>query len=551
MKMELFPAIVIVIIVIIIIIIIVIIIIVTINRKGETTNGVKCTNQNDCPLGHVCVQDNINDINICKSGIGTVCNSDSDCIHELVCSTMKICSSKEIAKNIEDITGGSKIQRICYGCNKVGSKIRCECELCSHLVVGEDFAPFVKNNGIDHNLSLNRSFFNRSKIKNDIEIKDPNQDTVTSVSQSLPIENSTNVQQNINLTDRVLSYLPNTRPSNDTFAGGPRRNPTLRPIIHRGYLDITPLTDIEFVPNSDVMVKNQNNVTILKETTVLTEYGQRLRKNNTDTSTDNEINSGGNFIDGPFDVRSPITTQDYLSIDVNNSRDNDTVEIIECIDSDDVTGVHTHTIVDACSYSNATVYLLQDGDIICEIDSDIKTEIEQRPRIFHKSETKNRYRSSNNIHLVRITTFDGYLYGLGFDKKLYTLPGNFFLTAHWIWKLVPWAPLNITHISSTYDVSYLWIQTFSDGYMYNASGQLLHKMPYKDLKRMYGRTMNHYIDINPMKYNVTVYPENVVLDDIYDAVLSYYDEVIVIHPSERNKYRGITIVNWRPYYILA
>ena len=276
------------------------------------------------------------------------------------------------------------------------------------------------------------------------------------------------------------------------------------------------------------------------------------------TSLDDEQNSDGDYTGGMlgrFDVRSGNSTKNTLDSDdrystrqkiVKESDNNYNIASVStpCEEKDGVyycrsnkttiEGKIDHSpVIDVCSYSNATIFLLEDGNIICEMDKD----------------TKERYRTSNNIPLIRITSFDGYLHGIGWDHKLYTLPNSYFATTNWVWNLADWAPTDIKHISSTHDSSYLWIQTSSTGLLYSAPGVISSKTPFVNLKRVYGRDVNHYIDIDTTKFTAKNYPGGTLVNNVYDGALSYYDEIIAIHPSERNKYRGITIVNWVPYYI--
>lgn len=277
------------------------------------------------------------------------------------------------------------------------------------------------------------------------------------------------------------------------------------------------------------------------------------------TPIDYEINSDGNYTDPPFDVRSGDSTDK-----INTRRTlaalagNNVIESVStpCEEKDGVyycrnlinikelhqpwqehkTTYHS-PVIDVCSYSNATLFLLDDGNIICEINEN----------------SDRRYRTSNNIKLRKITSFNGYLYGVSVDKILYTLPNAYFAdhNNNWIWSIVNWAPRDIKHISSTHDGSHIWIQTNSTGYLYNNPNVIIDKIPYHDGKRVYGRDNKHYIDIKASDNNAYVFPGNNLHHNIYDAALSYYDEVIAIHPSEKSEYRSIVIVNWHPYYIRA
>ena len=155
------------------------------------------------------------------------------------------------------------------------------------------------------------------------------------------------------------------------------------------------------------------------------------------------------------------------------------------------------------------------------------------------------------------------MYGIGSDDRLYTLPNSYFVTYNWIWSSADWAPHDIKHISTTHDSSHMWIQTDSIGIIYSDPSTIVSKILYPNndptaydtpshkllRKRVYGRDTQHYIDINRQNYTARVHPSNTLVNNVFDAALSYYDEVMAIHPSDRQEYRGITIVNWLPYYI--
>lgn len=411
-----------------------------------------------------------------------------------------------------------------------------------------------------------------------------------------PVDNTTdnldtNSQSNNNIIN-IINPIDSANPEplfNLPDIQAELRHPTRRVVIRKGINgdSVTPLSDIisgnksntartyttktdiiETIPsqstkpinNTDHNISNSINVTNQDEMirTVIPVSKQFLQREA--TSLDDEQNSDGDYTDGRFDIRSGDSTKSSLDspfgYDVNynygitsvstpceekdgvyycRSNKAETIQGIIGFHSDNKKIDHS-PVIDVCSYSNETIFLLEDGNIICELDS-------------HNGDIKNRYRASNNIPLIRITSFGGYLHGVGADRKLYTLPNNYFSTANWIWNLAEWAPTDIKHISSTHDSSHLWIQTSFTGLLYSAPGVISSKTPYTNLKRVYGRDINHYIDIDSSKFTAKIHPGDTLVHNVYDGALSYYDEVIAVHPSERNEYRGITIVNWRPYYI--
>lgn len=189
-------------------------------------------------------------------------------------------------------------------------------------------------------------------------------------------------------------------------------------------------------------------------------------------------------------------------------------------------------IIDICTYSDETLFLLDNGNIICDKNT-------VRRKII------------NNVILERILTFNGYIHGLGFDKKLYSLSNDYYCKKSWIWTLVRWAPDNISWISSTYDSSYLWLQIMNKGILYDISGSVKETKTYdnSNIRRIYGKDIIHYVEIDKMNKTLINYFTNEILDNIFDAVLSYNDKIFVVRDDEEHLYKSIRIVNWKPYYI--
>lgn len=308
------------------------------------------------------------------------------------------------------------------------------------------------------------------------------------------------------------------------------RQPTPLTIMKSGEQDATLLVQ----SSSPSLLREMQNYTSTKDEMVrkvIPRSQQRYYRD--DTTIDDEENSGGSVLEVPFDVRSaedsttPRVSTPYQERNgVYYCRSN----ILEL-------GHDQHSpVIDVCSYSNATIFLLEDSNIICEIKT---------------SDGVQRRKTSSNIRLIRITTFSGYMYGVGHDNRLYTLPNSYFLSTNWVWSIVNWAPTNITHISSTYNSSHLWIQTADKGILYNAPGTVQLEEIRQITRRVYGRDVEHYMDIDPTKFTAVIQPGGRLINNVYDGALSYYDEIVAIQPSERHLYRRITIVDWNPYYIRA
>ena len=490
--------------IIIIITVVTLIVVAVINGQNDTTSD-SLTPQSNCQPGYISVYDNKNNINTCKASLGVSCNSDSDCVHDLICNG--VCSQKNSissAKRSINIPIGQP-KRVTW--NKQPS----------------DSAP---------------------QICKSVSFSDPQQIIVSSeptpivesqivISPPEPLLSSKKVlTQSCTPLSVDRSMIISVSPSN--------RKPTQRMIVRSDVNEsVTPLTDFyEPINGSREVTSGSREITVVTPKIEASRSIQPFRRIPTDiTSIDDEINSDGTRIDGPFDIKSGESTIDDVVGSVSTPCEEKS-GIYYCR-SNKAETVDTHIdhspVIDVCSYSNATVFLLKDGHIICQLNNELKQ----------------RYRTSNNIPLSRITSFDGYMYGISTNRKLYTLPNRYFSINNWVWNLVEWAPEDVRHISTTHNSSHIWIQTSTYGYLYSEPNVLLFKIPYTLMKRVYGRDVDHYIDINHMNYSAIIHPGGTVVRDVYDGALSYYDEIIAIHPSERNKYHGITIVNWKPYYIQA
>lgn len=473
------------------IIIIVALLVILIPMKGTTLNST-CVNQSNCPIGYVCDQISTGGTGLCKAGFGTVCGSNGDCFDGLVC-----------------------INSICVATGTTGTGTTGTGTTGSSLTMIPTVAP--------------------TEVPPAVTIAVP-----ATPSSSVP---SASLASSVPLAPEIVA-LP---PTPQTIIPMPQliTLPTARPVVNPAPLYIpvepprlvitnrqskaeavTPLTDI-IAPRAPIA--SQPTTRQVSARAVLPQVRRPVQAEA--TSIDDEINSDGRTRDGAFDIHSGASTDAELVSTPYEERDGAYYCRTNILPS---TGTGHAAVIDVCSYSNATIFLLEDGHIIAELLTGDSTK---------------RHRVTNNILLTRVTSFNGYLYGVGADAKIYTLSNNYFATTNWVWTLVDWAPVGIIQISSTYDSAYLWVQTAATGYLYNKPGAVSSVVPYAGKKRVYGKDMHHYLDINQSAFSAVVNPSGTIVNDIYDGALSYYDEVVVIRPSERNQYRRIVIINWKPYYV--
>ena len=242
------------------------------------------------------------------------------------------------------------------------------------------------------------------------------------------------------------------------------------------------------------------------------------------SSLTNSSNSSGEYSDQPFGVISESTESEH------SRAPSPVIEPVGQPSYPHVLKVAGNSPVhDACSYSRIVVYLLENGDIIHE-NGDERRQVQ------------------NNIHLQQIASFHGYLHGLGKDGFLYRLPNECLSRQTWKWTKCSWTPGNIRYISATYDSSCLWIEYQTHGVLFQGTS-LQYQLAHSGIRRIMGKDKNHYIDLNLSTHTAELHPSNNRIDNVWDAALSYYDEVITIDLNDRSRYRKVAIVQWTPYLI--
>jgi hypothetical protein len=249
------------------------------------------------------------------------------------------------------------------------------------------------------------------------------------------------------------------------------------------------------------------------------------------SSSDDEINSEGDFSDQPFDI---ISDEDSFSDDNGyESDENFYTKISKNSNIGEYKYINSIPIIDICSYSNIIIFLLNDNTILCEVNDTMNY----------------KYKVSNNISIKKILTFDGYIYSVSTDQKLYFLSNNYLNASLWKWESVSWSPENIKYISSTYDSNYLWIQTENEGFLFRENGILVSTQKIIDIKRVYGYDVDHYLEIDINQFKATSYPDKKSVDNISDGILDYHNNIVYISFDEIDVYRSIVIINWKPFFI--
>lgn len=185
-------------------------------------------------------------------------------------------------------------------------------------------------------------------------------------------------------------------------------------------------------------------------------------------------------------------------------------------------------IVDVINYSDSILYLYSDGRI----------------------RKHNQYISTGH-KFSSFVVYDGYLIGLS-KSKLYRLSTETYENSEWKFKpfLVDTKGSEIMRIRSTLDGNYLSIQTSDKLITIGTSGSR-DIMDYNiNTRRIYGYSIDKYIDINVLKKSGIDYlGKN--YENIVDAIIDYDGniKVLTVQFALKNSYAAMRIVNWEPYYL--
>lgn len=192
-------------------------------------------------------------------------------------------------------------------------------------------------------------------------------------------------------------------------------------------------------------------------------------------------------------------------------------------------------VLDACSYSNGTVFLLANGKVIFEYLQKGKV---QRKLI------------SLNLKLSRIVTFTGYIYGL-FNQKLYYCENSDPDSGHWDFTPVYWSnlPTGIVHLGSTYDGKNLIVQTRDNGYVFNSRSEILAIYNAVDTIRIYGKDNFIYAELDTRRNTARVYPSGEKFTNVSDLAFDYHGKIVTVPTELRKDYHRIAMVNWKPMFI--
>ena len=103
-------------------------------------------------------------------------------------------------------------------------------------------------------------------------------------------------------------------------------------------------------------------------------------------------------------------------------------------------------------------------------------------------------RIESSLPLERLFSFTGHMYGLA-SGYLYVANDESLATTSWQWEVVPNFS-GLTEVSFTLDNNYLWLETLTQGYLYDRQWQLVETIKSKRFqKRIYGPNRETWIDL--------------------------------------------------------
>lgn len=186
-------------------------------------------------------------------------------------------------------------------------------------------------------------------------------------------------------------------------------------------------------------------------------------------------------------------------------------------------------VIDVTSYSNAVLALMKDGNIIRETD-------DQRDVV------------ANNIKLKRLESFNGTLYGISVDGRVFSLNNDTFGTRKWMWNLTSF-PTGVIHTSATHDGRHFWVQTSTDGLLYDRKLRVKENVDMRGKKRVYGGDKDIYVEIDTQNNTATLQPNNETVRNVAGAVITHDNHLKTLKPSQTRLFSDIRLINWTPAYI--
>ena len=191
-------------------------------------------------------------------------------------------------------------------------------------------------------------------------------------------------------------------------------------------------------------------------------------------------------------------------------------------------------VIDVTNYSNATLALTQDGRIITEKGN--------------RNKKKIRELVANNVKLIRLESFNGTLYGVSVDGRVFALNNDTFNTRKWHWNVAPFIT-GVVHTSVTLDGKHFWVQTPDTGILYDRNLNIVKRSTKPNRKRVFGENKDLYIDIDLSNNTAVLHPNGTKIENVASAVIDHEDRVKILKPSQTSLFSDIRLVNWKPTFI--
>lgn len=192
---------------------------------------------------------------------------------------------------------------------------------------------------------------------------------------------------------------------------------------------------------------------------------------------------------------------------------------------------YEETIVDVVAYHGAVFFLRRSGVII-------------REECGHDNVCV-----GSNLVVEAMVAHGDILYGIS-GGRLYYLDHQTYNSNNWYWKQVDWFEHKLLSMSVTVDNNNLFLQTSDTAYLYNKNLEVITSMKFSsDNRRVYGRNLDTYIDINLKDHTAVFYKNNKChhMRDMYSVVVTKNGVMGVDSSSE--DYNHVKYVNDQVYYL--
>lgn len=157
---------------------------------------------------------------------------------------------------------------------------------------------------------------------------------------------------------------------------------------------------------------------------------------------------------------------------------------------------------------------------------------------------------SSKSRIDRIFSFRGDVYIIS-DGKLLSRDPECHSKRCWYWNVVQGLPTGIVWVAVTGDDEYMWLQTATQGYLYNCRRKLVQEviMPGTTI-RVFGRQKKAYAEVDTLTDKLTIHDCTKTFTDVGAAIFDQCNNLIFIRKDTLAYVSGLRLLEWGVYYLI-